>query len=62
MEKGYQYIHKIFHGEGLDTLDDINGMLHDIYRDVDRGKQNILRASEGANAEAQNFYKLMEEG
>ena len=50
------------HTEGLDTLDDINGMSHDIYRNVDRGKQNILRVSEGPNAKAQNFYKLMEEG
>ena len=50
------------HTEGLDTLDDINGMSHDIYRNVDRGKQNIPRVNEGPNAEAQNFYKLMEEG
>ena len=43
------------HSEVLDTLDDINGMLHDIYRGVDRGKQSIPRVSEGPNAEAQNF-------
>ena len=55
MEKGYQYIHKIFHEEGLDTLDDINGMLHDIYRDVDRGKQNILRVREGPNQKHKIF-------
>ena len=60
------YTGRVFHEEGLsiysqdlsshtkelDTLDAMNGMLHDIYRDVDRGKQNLLRVSEGPNAEA----------
>lgn len=48
--------------EGLDPLDDMDGMLHDMHRDEPGGDENLPRVSEGPNVEAEKFYKLMEEG
>ncbi|XP_039134244.1 uncharacterized protein LOC120271636 [Dioscorea cayenensis subsp. rotundata] len=48
--------------EGLDTLDVMDDMLQDMYRDIAVGENNLPRISEGPNTEAKKFYKLMEEG
>ncbi|GAB2291024.1 hypothetical protein Dimus_025280, partial [Dionaea muscipula] len=68
----------VFHGEGYEmniddpdddgglNHDDIDGMLHDMYRNVVQdspiAQENRGEAREGPNEDAKKFYKLVEEG
>ena len=51
----------IFNDGGLDTLDNMDGILHDTYRNIAEEATNAQGVG-GLTAEAKRFFKLVEEG
>ena len=51
----------MFNDGGLDPLDDMDGILHDAYRNIAEEAANTQGVG-GPTAEAKKFFKLVEEG
>jgi len=47
-------------GNGVNTHDDIDRLLHDAFRDVEEGFVGHEEVSDGLNEEARKFFKLLE--